>query len=599
MHFTFEAGDHCGILQQTAGQHFQSDLTIQSQVPGSVDGSHAASRQRLEQFVVAQPGKVRSLLIGVFVGGIRNRHLPTVELGIVVVASMGNDGLAAHVPSPAGGDGVLAVGAYDAQRTGAAGDDRFADFGNTGPRASDADVDASDEQKPDLLAPGVAVLSADGDLSSDGAQYARKSGTSMSAALASGAVALLRSEFPALLPAQVAALLRSTARRGLAEVPPGGGGPDPNWQSARGWGALDLYAARVEQLQPQRSQVRRLSLASTGNAFNATIWTQRERGAGHFVLDRAPDVGGAPGAFAPVDSAAAAGDSSLANENLQSYELSSVVPGIERGLAFWYRVAFSEGGLRYEGDARRLILSAGPAMARLEFRIVHNAYDHDLGGGIEVGGALATLGSGPPKSGAPPPTLPLPGTSAAISSDWVTGLSALGNIAWDFAIDIPAGFAPGFVPPTPQNPWRLSIEDAGYLNRGGRIESFRMVWHATGGDFVYEGGPVPVQTIEGGTVEVQVPAPVTAVGPAAPELRLRAFPNPVRSGGTVRWSGRALEEQDLVVFDLAGREVARATAFGRSAREWSARDRAGAPLPPGLYLARCGEARARVVVLGR
>src|SRR5207244_10213189 len=33
-----------------------------------------------------------------------------VELGIIVVASMGNDGLEGHVPSPAAGNGVLAVG---------------------------------------------------------------------------------------------------------------------------------------------------------------------------------------------------------------------------------------------------------------------------------------------------------------------------------------------------------------------------------------------------------------------------------------------------------------------------------------------------------
>ncbi|MEO5616871.1 MAG: S8 family serine peptidase [Candidatus Eisenbacteria bacterium] len=522
-----------------------------------------------------------------------------VELGIVVVASMGNDARVGHVPSPAGGDGVLAVGAYDAQRTGSGTDDRFASFGNTGPRASDADADTADEQKPDLLAPGVAVLSADGDLTSDGAQYTRKSGTSMAAALLSGAVALLRSEFPALSPADLAALLRSTGRRELAEVPAGSGGPDPNWQSARGWGALDLYAARVEQMQADRSQVRRLSLACSGGTFDATLWTQRERGAAYFVLERAVDLAGLPGPFAPFDSLAAVGDSSLANDNLQSYGMSGAIPAGERGVTFWYRAAFTEGGERHVTAARRFTLSTGAAVARLEFRIVHNAYDHDLGGSIEAGCMPALAASGPAAYGASPPTMALPGSSAAVSSDWVSGLSTLGNIAWEHAIDIPADFAPGAMPPTPQNPWRLSVEDGGYLNRGGRIESFRMVWHATSGDLVYEGGPLPVQTLEGGTVEVQIPAPVTSVDIPTPEPGLRMAPNPVRSGSTVMWSGRALLDSDLVVFDLAGREVSRARAQAGSARSWPARGRDGRPLPPGLYLARSGQAIARVVVLGR
>src|SRR5262249_27611017 len=147
----------------------------------------------------------------------------------------------------------------DTQRTGRADDDRFAAFSNYGPRASDGDGDASDEQKPDLLAPGVAVLSADGDLTSDGAQYRRMSGTSMSAAFVSGAAAALRGDYPGLTPAQIATLLRSTARRTfLAGMPAGVGGPDPRWLSPRGWGAIDLFAARLELTQPERSQIRRL-----------------------------------------------------------------------------------------------------------------------------------------------------------------------------------------------------------------------------------------------------------------------------------------------------------------------------------------------------
>src|SRR6185295_1978036 len=153
------------------------------------------------------------------------------------------------------------------------------------------------------------VLSADGDLSTDGAQYVRKSGTSMSAAVVSGIVASLRSEFPSLGTPALATVLRATARRDLATLPTETGGTDPRWRSARGWGAIDAYAARLELLQPERTQVRRMSLASDGSSVQATLWTMRERGAAHLVLERAPDQGGSPGTFAALDSVATAGDS--------------------------------------------------------------------------------------------------------------------------------------------------------------------------------------------------------------------------------------------------------------------------------------------------
>lgn len=520
-------------------------------------------------------------------------------LGIVVVAAMGNDGLPQHVPSPASGDGVIAVGAYDAQRTGAAGDDRFAALSNAGPRDGDGDLDAADEQKPDLLAPGIAVLSADGDLATDGAQYVRKSGTSMSAAVVSGIVASLRSEFPSLGPSALAAVLRATARRELGALPPQAGGVDPRWASARGWGAVDAYAARLELLQPDRTQVRRLSLASDGSSVQATLWTMRERGTSHLVLERAPDEGGSPGTFAALDSVSTAGDSSLASADLTSYTIARAIGANEKGLTFWYRVASTEAGVRWNGDARPFAMPGGPPVARLEFTIVHNAYDHDLGGDVVVGGGLAA-GSAPPRTADSPPTLSLPGTSAAIASDWVDGISALGNVAWDFAIDVPADFAPAAMPPTPQQPWTLRLEDTGYLNRSGRVTKFRLVWYASSGEVIYEGGPVPCPTIEGGTIEVQIPAPTAAVGPSAADRdALRAGPNPLRGGGAVTFSGRALAEHDLAIFDVAGRALAHVPATPSARQRWTAADGTGHALPAGVYVARAGAETVRFVVLGR
>src|SRR5437762_2792602 len=128
----------------------------------------------------------------------------------------------------------------------------------------------------DLLAPGVAILAADGDESTDGAQYLRMSGTSMAVPIVSGAVAALRAAYPALTPDQIAELLHATARRELSDLPAGTTGPDPRWLSSRGFGALDLYAARLEMEQPDRSQVARLELGATASDVHATLETQRE-----------------------------------------------------------------------------------------------------------------------------------------------------------------------------------------------------------------------------------------------------------------------------------------------------------------------------------
>ena len=524
------------------------------------------------------------------------------ELGIAVVASMGNDGRSHFVPSPASGDGVIAVGAYDAARSGRADDDAFAPFSNYGPRAGDGDADAFDEMKPDLVAPGVAVLSADGDPGGDGTSYRRLSGTSMSAALVSGAVAALRSEFPSLAPAQIVALLRATARPALLSVPAGDTGPDPRWHSPVGWGALDLYAARLELLQPQRTQVRRLVLTSENDLLSAAIWTGRERGAPFLVLERAPDLGGTPGAFAPLDSVAAAGDSSLANGGIQIYPLVRALAPEDRGVEAWYRVAYTEAGTRWTTPGRRLLHASGIERARIEVTIVHNAYDHDVDAAIEVGGSSGALWTGSAGSGSASLTIPLPGSASSVSSDWVSGTSATGNIAWTFSIPVPAGEADAWLPPGPAAPWTLRVTEGGYLNRGGRITNFRLIWHASGGDVIYDGQPTPQVTLEGSTTRVYAPSPVTAVEGAPSAPRFRAEPNPARAGSQIAFRIPGALRGPLRVFDVSGREVARVMVVAdgdHGMARWSALDATGLPLPAGLYFGRVAGLTSRVTLIGR
>lgn len=516
------------------------------------------------------------------------------DVGIVVVASVGNDGLSAHVPSPAGGDGVLVVGAWDTRRSATSSDDVLPPFTNSGPRAGDGDANGRDECKPDLLAPGVDVLSADGDLASDGTAWRRLSGTSMAAAFVSGAAALLIEASPGLGPVGIAERLRATAMRPLAGAPPGATGADPRWRSNRGCGLLDVHASLLETTQPTRSQVRRLTLGVTSTSILATLSMGRELGAGAFVFERANDVSGVAGSFAPIDSVIAVGDSSLADDSsVTEYARAWLVPLPEAGQVFWYRVAYTENGLRWVTAARPCTSPGGPSAATVSATIVHNAYDSDI---------EAVLQIGQPGDGGP--QIPFPGTSGAVSSDWFNGSSATGNQAWVFRIEIPGGMADGYLPPDATHPWLLRVSEAGSPIRSGRIADFRVVWHSGGGDKVFVGGQVPKQTVDGTTVTVVVPEATLDVGPEARTVGLRLGPNPIRPGGSVRFATSTRTADGHVrVLDLLGREVASVSLMedgsGWSA-SWSARDAQGRELSPGVYLARLGRGQAtRLVVIGR
>jgi hypothetical protein len=512
-----------------------------------------------------------------------------VQEGIVLVASMGNEGLSNYCPSPASADAAIAVGAWDSQRTAAAEDDQFPAFSDFGPRADDGDADAADEQKPDLIASGVAVLSADGRMSGTGAEYRRLSGTSMSAAVVAGAVALLRSEFPQRTPAEIADLLRTTARRNVSGLPPGTAGADPRWYSPIGYGVLDLYAARLEWLQPERTQVRRFGFTGSENQINAFLWTQRERGAKHLVFERATDAGGTPGPFAAFDSVATAGDSSLALTNLAAYARTWAVPPAERGMTFWYRIACTEAGVRWNSPSRAFTSPQGPPSATVECTIVHNAFNTDIDAVIEIAGS----------QGSPALAIPLGGTSSAIASDWVNGTSTLGNIAWTFRVEVPSGAANAYLPPTPSSEWRLRVTEGGFINRSGRVTDFRVTHHVSGNP-VYVGGPTPRQTMEGQTWHVQTPVATAGIEPGGAITSLRFGPNPVRAGHQVAFALGADPGDALRVYDLSGRRIATIPfhPFGNGFRAvWEVRDEAGRLLPSGLYFARAGTGGTRRIAV--
>jgi hypothetical protein len=275
------------------------------------------------------------------------------------------------------------------------------------------------------------------------------------------------------------------------------------------------------------------------------------------------------------------------------------VPESERGSTFWYRISYTEGGVRYDGPARRFVSPSGASVGSIELTIVHNAYDHDANTTIKVGGGSNISGQ---SASSPALVFPVPGSSAAESSEWVTGASTTGNVAWTFVIPIPPGTANAYLPPSAENPWRLKVQEGGYVNRSGRIMSYRLTWHQPGGgDMVYEGGPVPQQTIEGQTSTVSIPQTVVSADVRAPAAGLHFGPNPVRGGKAVLFSMDRPIAEALSITDLAGREVARVPIIqggGIFRALWETRDGAGHPLHPGVYFARWGRSSsARLVVL--
>jgi serine protease AprX len=157
------------------------------------------------------------------------------QAGIVVVVSAGNAGPNPRtISKPADDPFVVTVGASDDKATPGLGDDTIPNFSARGPTAADG------INKPDVVAPGGHIIS----LRAPGstvdrlfpnyvdANYRKGSGTSMSAGVVSGSVALLLQAHPTWTPDRVKYALTSTANNVV--------GTDPNTVGA---GELDVQAA--------------------------------------------------------------------------------------------------------------------------------------------------------------------------------------------------------------------------------------------------------------------------------------------------------------------------------------------------------------------
>ena len=168
------------------------------------------------------------------------------EAGIVPIAAIGNDG-SNRVTSVGAADSSITVGAIDDKNTIQRNDDDIADYSNSGPRVDDNDENKWDELKPDVVAPGSGITSAQHATSSstipgqdstsladDG--YVSMDGTSMSTPAVAGLVAIILQIDDELEPQEVKDLLRNNSEvRGPASMP----SVSDIWNEDYGFGIID------------------------------------------------------------------------------------------------------------------------------------------------------------------------------------------------------------------------------------------------------------------------------------------------------------------------------------------------------------------------
>jgi serine protease AprX len=208
--------------------------------------------------------------------------------GIVVVVAAGNTGYgSAKLNNPAYDPYVIAVGGSDGVGTATTDDDVVPSWSTSG----------DGTRNPDVVAPGQSVVSlrvpnSQLDAAYPGARtgerFFRGSGTSQSAAVVSGAAALLLEQRPELTPDQVKALLMGSARSlpnadaraqgsGLIDMVAASAAATPTavqtWERSTGAGSLDK--ARGTAIVKHNGKELRGETDFTGNKWDAAKFSKK------------------------------------------------------------------------------------------------------------------------------------------------------------------------------------------------------------------------------------------------------------------------------------------------------------------------------------
>jgi len=153
-----------------------------------------------------------------------------VQAGIVVTCATANSGPLVEVPPPASADYAITVASAFDNATADRTDDTISSFSSRGPRPDDADLDLTEEFKPDVTAHGESIMSCDNDSVSG---YVLNSGASMAAPHVAGLTALIIQANPSMLPLSVKQHIINTAEdRGA-----------PGWDLEWGHGLVNGFAA--------------------------------------------------------------------------------------------------------------------------------------------------------------------------------------------------------------------------------------------------------------------------------------------------------------------------------------------------------------------